>query len=274
MKNKKSNTEYIIIFVICIVCSYFSTIAIDYAFQASDVRFNNTSTGLESANLQDALDEVYYHVSDYNEIKTAIGSTALTTTAQTIKAAINEVKNDINSHFLTLGTSSNPITDLDDIPLNSIGNVTLDASVSPSGVLRSHSYWKAGTETYSNDRYTIVAIDQYDFRVYMYDMYESTSKGWRVMTQKYRAKNATVATGTNLNNILESGSYVLSSSNTYTNMPDGKTAGILVVLSPFASNTWSKQVFYQGGVAIYVRTRTGTDGTEWSNWYKYSGTAV
>ena len=268
----KKYSKYVKILIICVLFSYITALATNYSYDASDVRYADANPVLESTNLQDALDEVYYHVSDYNEIKGVIGSGSLATTAQTLVGAINEVKAYTDSHFQMLGTASDPVTSLNSLPLNSIGHVVLDASISPAGVLRAYSYWKSGTNV--STRYTILAVDQYAFKMYMYDMYDDTSKGWKLITDSSNIKGGTIATNTNLNNILNPGVYTLSSSNTYTNMPDSSTAGVMTVLAPFAAGTYQKQIFYRGAIAIYVRTRNDNSGTTWSNWYKYSGSVL
>ena len=95
MKFIKKNIKYIGIVMICIFCSYLTTIATNYIFDSSDVRFDNTGTSLESVNVQDAIDETFHHVTDYNEIKTTIGNSTLTTTNKTLIGGINEVNSNL-----------------------------------------------------------------------------------------------------------------------------------------------------------------------------------
>ena len=95
MKFIKKNAKYIGIVMICVFCSYLTTLATNYIFDSSDVRFDNTGTSLESVNVQDAIDETFHHVTDYNEIKTTIGNSTLTTTNKTLIGGINEVNSNL-----------------------------------------------------------------------------------------------------------------------------------------------------------------------------------
>ena len=108
MKFIKENGKYIGVVMICVFCSYLTTIATNYIFDSSDVRFDNTGTSLESVNVQDAIDETFHHVTDYNEIKTTIGNSTLTTTNKTLIGGINE----LNSN-LGLPSSASGVTGAD-----------------------------------------------------------------------------------------------------------------------------------------------------------------
>ena len=94
------------------------------------------------------------------------------------------------------------------------------------------------------------------------------------MSDSYKSKTGCLATGTNLNNIYEAGIYYACSSNSYTNMPDSKTAGMIEIVAPYASGTYARQVFYYSASAVYVRYRNQSSGTAWGAWRKFSGTAV
>ena len=111
MKFIKKNSKYIGIVMICIFCSYLTTIATNYIFDSSDVRFDNTGTSLESVNVQDAIDETFHHVTDYNEIKTTIGNSTLTTTNKTLIGAINEVNSNLNPAKTTILSGTNVTSD-------------------------------------------------------------------------------------------------------------------------------------------------------------------
>ena len=95
MKFIKKNGKYIGIVIMCVFCSYLTTLATNYIFDSGDVRFDNTGTSLESVNVQDAIDETFHHVTDYNDIKTTIGTGSLTTTNKTLIGAINEVNGNL-----------------------------------------------------------------------------------------------------------------------------------------------------------------------------------
>lgn len=79
-------------------------------------------------------------------------------------------------HFSILGTDAAPITDLSQIPINSIGNCILDASISPTGIKRSQSYYKTG---WSQTRYTIMVTDQYSEKTFFQVNYDGTLSGWK-----------------------------------------------------------------------------------------------
>ena len=272
MKLTKNGIKYIKIIVICVFCSYITTLATNYAFDSGEVSFNNTGTSISSTNVQDALGDTFDYVTNYSSISSLIGSGTLDTIAENLIDAVNEEKESLDNHFGSFGTSDNPITDLNELPLNSLGYMVLDASINPSGYKRSFSFWKGGTD--AEDRYIIVALDRYDFKLYMYDMYDGTSKGWKNMSESYIAKNDCIPTGTNLNNIYAAGVYYACSSNSYTNMPDSKTTGLIEVVAPYSTGTYARQVFYYGGSAIYVRYRNESSGTAWGAWRKFAGTAV
>ena len=266
MKNMKKIGKYIGIIMICLFCSYLTTLATNYAF---NMKKNNNE---EPASLPDEISVPFTHTSDYLSLKTTIGNDSLHTTAQNVIGAVNELNTARASHFQSLGTSDNPITSLNSIPLNSTGHVVLDSTISPSGYTRAYSYWKSGTN--ASTAYSILAIDQYDFIMYMYDMYDSTSNGWKRITDTYNSRGQTAPANTSINNILTPGVYYVSTSNGHTNLPDSKTAGILVVLSPFESNTYARQIFYYSAVNFYARSRSNSSGTAWAGWYKYTGTKV
>ena len=70
----------------------------------------------------------------------------------------------------------------------------------------------------------------------------------------------TLANNTDLNTVKTNGAYRLSSANTYTNMPDGVTSGILIVFAPASSQAVQRLVSLS---ASYERYATST---QWSSW--------
>lgn len=86
---------------------------------------------------------------------------------------VNTLQDD---HFTAKGSAQSPVSDLSTIPLGFVGNITMAAALSPSGNTRSHSLIKWGL---SQNRYHILAIDQYENRMYLYENYDGTPKGWR-----------------------------------------------------------------------------------------------
>ena len=93
--------------LICIVFYGIVTIATSN-INSNDIIFDNTNSNLNAGDMQEAIDEVFQHATDYNEIKTTIGDSTLTTTNQTLTGAVNEVRTLANSklRYYTL-TSSN-----------------------------------------------------------------------------------------------------------------------------------------------------------------------
>ena len=70
----------------------------------------------------------------------------------------------------------------------------------------------------------------------------------------------TLANNTDLNTVKTNGAYLLSSANTYTNMPADATSGILIVFAPASSQAVQWFVSWS---ASYERYATST---QWSNW--------
>ena len=173
----------------------------------------------------------------------------------------------LNDHFAVLGSSTEPLTTLADIPLNSIGSVVLSASISPCGQLRQHTFIKTGV---SANRYTLILIDQYDYCLYLNNYYDGTWKGWR---QAVASGCGFLPSGTNLNNLIIPGVYGISNSNSYTGLPTGVGGGILEVISPKTSGEYTIQRL-QVASSIYERYRLNSSGTSFGSWYKYIGTEV
>ena len=256
----------------CTCCSYFTIRATNYSLDSNDVLFDNTGTNYQSTNAHDAVTEAFNYVTDYSGITAAIGTATLNTTSQNLIGAINEVNSIITTKYGAIGTSTTPYSgSLNDIPLNSLKSLYLPASISPSGSAGRFSCWKSGIN--ETTRYTIFAIDHVNFRIYVYDMYDGTSKGWTLLTENFHAKNSNVPTNTNLNTVRSPGIYMLSASNTYSNMPSGVTGGALEVISPNSNNVYQRQVLYVGQ-NFYVRTINSSDNTQWSAWYRYSGSSI
>jgi len=70
----------------------------------------------------------------------------------------------------------------------------------------------------------------------------------------------TLANNTDLNTVKTNGAYLLSSANTYTNMPADATSGILIVFAPASSQAVQWFVSWS---ASYERYATST---QWSSW--------
>ena len=71
---------------------------------AGEVTFDNNNTPLLADNVQGAVNEIFQHATDYNEIKTTIGTSTLTTTDQTLKGAINEINTQLIDKIYPVGS--------------------------------------------------------------------------------------------------------------------------------------------------------------------------
>ena len=100
----KRNSKYIVIVMICVFGSYLTTLATNYAFESTDVRFDNSNTEITAGDVQGALEQTFQHVTDCNEIKDTIGSGSLTTTSQTLIGAINGLNDQMVKLYESLVT--------------------------------------------------------------------------------------------------------------------------------------------------------------------------
>ena len=103
----KNNIKFIIVIVICLIGSSITTLATNYIFSSNEVSYDNTESGLHADSVQGAIDEVFQHATDYSDIKTKIGNTALTTTSQTLIGAVNELNDNSGVTAGTYGPSAN-----------------------------------------------------------------------------------------------------------------------------------------------------------------------
>ena len=71
MKRKLTDKNFIIILVVVIsICSCVTAYATnEYLYDSNDVRYDNSISGIESTNVQGAIDELYTDFSDYSFIK-------------------------------------------------------------------------------------------------------------------------------------------------------------------------------------------------------------
>lgn len=125
-----------------------------------------TTKTLSPTNQTITIDAFQGEKPDYRHIADAEGKLA---------DAINQT---ITDHFAGKGNATTPVSDLSTIPMGFIGNVTLAASISPSGALRSHSLIKFGQGA---SQHIIIAVDQYANRIYMKRVYSGTEGAWQDM---------------------------------------------------------------------------------------------
>lgn len=76
----------------------------------------------------------------------------------------------------------------------------------------------------------------------------------------------TLANNTDLNTVKTNGVYLLSSGNTYTNMPAGATSGILIVVAPLFKFAPAAQVAVQWFVSWSASYERYATSMQWSNW--------
>ena len=125
----------------------------NYLYNSSDVSFDNTVSGIVSNDVQDAIDELYFHATDYSEIKNKIGNNALTTNNQTLTGGINELKTTMGSGKLNT-TSQNLIGGVNElnghIAMQDISSIfSLDISSSNnSATLNTVKFYKIGNVVY------------------------------------------------------------------------------------------------------------------------------
>ena len=95
--------------------------------------------------------------------------------------AINTLNSTITSKFGTnYGNNTNPITNLDDLPINGLGYTVLDASISPTGLLQSFSFIKFGAV--AGNRYNVLVkrISQpITDQIYISSVFDGTFLGWQ-----------------------------------------------------------------------------------------------
>ena len=211
-------------------------------------------------------------------VKKADIANNLTTTAEgkVLDARQGKVLAD---HFSILGTDTNPIADLSQIPINSIGNCILDASISPTGIKRSQSYYKTG---WSQTRYTIMVTDQYSKRTFFQVNYDGTLSGWKELFNSSETipvanggTGATTASAARANLEAMYGKAVNLGSGD--NLDNITTPGLYTITTGVANapKSWCGLLVVQYGAAVYqfafsrdrayVRDYTG-DPISWSVW--------
>ncbi len=94
----KENAKLIVAIFITVVIASGATYAATTMYDSNIVGYDNTTSGLNSNNVQSALDELYGNVAEVIlNIKNLIGNSTLTTTNQTLTGAINELDDEIDN---------------------------------------------------------------------------------------------------------------------------------------------------------------------------------
>lgn len=178
------------------------------------------------------------------------------------------------NHFGTLGSSSDPITSRNSIPLNWIGNVVFDASVSPSGLKRSHSVIKWGL---NSTRYCILAIDQYANKMYLFENYDGTIIAWRSIEPDsiFMRSETLIPSNSDMDDYNTPGVYTVASAAvaaTISNIPYTSSGGRLEVIGQNSNSSYQRQMYYPNSTAnIYTRNR---GSSTWGSWYRINVTQV
>lgn len=181
-------------------------------------------------------------------------------------------KDTIDSHYGAMGTSTTPVTSRANIPLNWIGNVTMSSSISPSGYTRSHSVIKWGLST---TRYHILAIDQYENKMYLYENYDGTYIDWRSIEPDsvFMMSETKIPSNSDLDNYNTPGVYTVANSTTaaaISNIPYTSSGGRLEVIGQNSNSSYQRQMYYPSG-SVYIYTRI-KGSSAWGSWYRVNMT--
>lgn len=198
-----------------------------------------------------------------------------TGTGANLSAVTGGVVNEMNSIYGTFGNTSNPITDLNDLPMYGSGHVVLDSSISPIGVSGSFSFTKQGAA--SSNRYTvtvsqITANSSNNGNVYVGYVYNGNLTGW----EQIALKKEVDALSSNLSNLIPTtGSIYTGDLN---DLPTGRVyTGAGITNAPTSSSYWFVDTIVYGtnavqyaqdrNAAVNVWTRNKSQGT-WREWEK------
>ena len=100
MKFLKEKYKYVIVIVICILCSLVATYATTYLAQSDEVDYNNTSTGIVSGDVQGAIDELY---------SCATSSSSYASRLANLEGTYKNVIHPVGSIYISV-SSTNPST--------------------------------------------------------------------------------------------------------------------------------------------------------------------
>ena len=112
----KSEIKHIPLVLILFILFYgITTLATTTLFASSEVKYNNTTSGIQSDKVQGAIDELYACASNYGAYNTrltntenTIGTGSLTTTSQTLIGGVNELNDYLTQHQDISGKVSGP----------------------------------------------------------------------------------------------------------------------------------------------------------------------
>ena len=213
--------------------------------------YSNVSTNVVSGSNDSSSSWTFYRLATTNNINTVISNLE-------------------SSHFGSLGNVSNPVTSRNSIPLNWVGNVVFDSSVSPSGTTRSYSVIKFGLNA---TRYFIIAIDQYANKMYLFENYDETIRDWRRIDPEYAfgLPNTSIPENATLASYLTPGTYYIPNTQiaaTISDCPYKSSGGRLEVIGQISDTAYQRHMYYPAGTPdIYTRVR---GSSTWGNWYKFT----
>lgn len=162
------------------------------------------------------------------------------------KALNNNITNKFGKNY---GTSSNPITTLDDLPMNGAGYVTLADTLSPTGAKAAFSFIKTGSVT--SNRYNVLVKRIYSgltSDIYFGSVYDTTFVGWQKLALNDNIESKTW-TPTDNDTLL---GYILNTIGT-TNLPKTfvKVGNAVVSDAPFGTPEYVV-ILSGNGIRIHV----------------------
>jgi len=106
----------------------------------------------------------------------------------------------------------------------------------------------------------------------LYIRFRTNATNWSSWVSIDNYGGGWLPSGTNIDNIVQPGSYGISSNNNYSGtLPAGVTSGVLEVIAPGTSTTYIIQRITQVGF-MCERYKSASSGEAWGSWYKYTGT--
>lgn len=160
MKLIKNNIKYIIVTLLCVLCSSISAYAGTIIFSGDSVGYDNTKTGINSDNVQGALDEIYTCADNHQNFETELETFA------------NNLENNIypvGSIYISV-SNTNPST--------LFGGTWVEFGTGRTlvGYKSSDADFDAVGET-GGDKIRTLAVDNLPSHSHKYDKYNSSSEG-------------------------------------------------------------------------------------------------
>ena len=180
-------------------------------------------------------------------------------TSISTEGLVNKAFNDLYDSLVKTDIYTT-ITNLDDLPINSIGRIGLDASISPTGVLALFNYVCYGIEDYQS----VLLSSTYSDREWMNTKHGTAWKGWREIgsaDQNFRTVTYTYTVGygqrvnTNLKTLIDAD---LPAGATFAGIVGFQSGDASAVISAafYANNNYSLCINNIGGSTISDKTAT------------------